>query len=129
MADYASLIRPTSSDVHWTAQRAELSTTIIRVQIVHDVARRAAIKHGHGRQRRHKLVGTRAARGNRFGGRIPQVTGFGRNAFGAYLLLNSQPNDVLDGKSLCEGKPLRKGFDFLGQIDHVVYLLPPIYPL
>jgi hypothetical protein len=42
------------------------------------------------------------------------VTGLGRNAFGAYLLLKSQPNDLLDGKSLCEGKPLRKGFSFQG---------------
>jgi hypothetical protein len=84
------------------------------VQIVHDVARRAAIKNGHGRQRRNKLVGTRASRGNRFGEQIPRLTGLGRNAFGATLLLKSQPNDLLDGKALCEGEPLRKGFSFLG---------------
>jgi hypothetical protein len=97
------------------------------VQIVHDVAWRAAIKNGHGRQRRNKSIGTRAPRGNRFGGWIPRLTGLGRNAFGAILFLKSQPNDLLDGKALCEGEPLRKGFSFFGQIDHVLYLLPYKY--
>jgi hypothetical protein len=48
------------------------------------------------------------------GGRVPRLTGLGRNAFGATLLLKSQPNDLLDGKALCEGEPLRKGFSFGG---------------
>jgi hypothetical protein len=48
------------------------------------------------------------------------VNGLGRHPFGAHLLLKSQPNDLLDGKTLCKGEPLRKGFSFPGQIDHVV---------
>jgi hypothetical protein len=55
-----------------------------------------------------------SSRSFRFGGRIPRLTGLRRDTFGAYLLLKSQPNDLLDGKTLCEGKPLRKGFSFQG---------------